>query len=289
MRGADVTEQATLDPSGESGAEVGRYADAREGDLHGLVILAQGFPYWLVPRGSDWVLLVEAPAADALREELARFDRENASWPPPLQMPPPIAAPSSFLTPLLWALAVLGAFAWQGRIPGVTAWGTLDAEALFGRLQWWRPASALFFHADAGHLVSNLVPGIFVFSAVLSTFGLRSGWLLLGGCAFVANSLSAALHLPGPYHSLGASTALFAGLGLLTGQATVTVRHLPRLRRWRGVFAPLGAGAILFALYGAGGPRVDLGAHVAGFVTGLLTGTVAAWRRFPQPDPMSSR
>jgi membrane associated rhomboid family serine protease len=152
--------------------------------------------------------------------------------------------------------------------------GALDPAAMFGRHEWWRPATALFLHGDASHLLSNALAGIFVFSAVLGSFGQRIGWVLLAVSAIIANLSSAALPHPGPYVSVGASTAIFAGLGLLSGRAAARVRHRSGYPRWRGVFVPLGAGLILFALWGAGGPRVDLGAHVCGFVVGLIAGAV---------------
>ena len=45
--------------------------------------------------------------------------------------------------------------------------------------------------------------------------------------------------------------------------------------RWRGMFVALASGLIVLALYGAGGARIDLGAHVTGFVAGLALGFVA--------------
>ena len=179
--------------------------------------------------------------------------------------------------PVVWALAVAAVFWGQGEWPGwLENRGVLDAQELFARGEWWRPLTALFLHADLAHLWSNLLPGVLVFAVVCATFGRLRGWLLLVVASVVANTTVAALSYPGSYRSLGASTAVFAGLGLLTGSA---VRHAWRSvpsGRWRAVFVPLGAGLTLLALHGAGGLRTDVVAHVAGFVAGLLAGALAA-------------
>lgn len=158
--------------------------------------------------------MVELAAAEDVREELARFDRESADWPPlppSVEVSPPRRA--EFVTSLLWALAVLGSFRAQLERPGWTEAGALEPAALFDRGEWWRPFTALFLHADIGHLVSNLLSGIFVFSAVVSTIGRLRGWLLLAVAAIGGNLAAAAVHWPGPYSSIGASTAVFRRVG----------------------------------------------------------------------------
>jgi len=261
-------------------AEVGVYPTSAAGFDHGLVVLAMGQPYWLLPSDSGFRLFVEAPAIEAAREQLACFDRESIGWPPRPVVPDTPARKAEFFTPLLWALALLAVFYGQNTWPGVwESAGALDAQALFGRGEWWRPGTALFLHADLGHLTSNLLSGLFVFSAVLSTIGRCRGWLLLAVASITGNLVIAALNYPGPYRSLGASTAIFAGLGLLTGRAIRAVREVRHPHRWRAVFVPLAAGLTLLGLFGAGDLRTDVGAHVTGFAAGLLLGFVAAIAR----------
>ena len=106
--------------------------------------------------------------------------------------------------------------------------GALDTQAVFDRGEWWRLGTALFLHADFGHLISNVLSGMFAFAAVLSTIGRRQGWLLLALASATGNLAIAALNYPGPYLSLGASTAIFAALGLLTGRAMHTVARMAK-------------------------------------------------------------
>jgi membrane associated rhomboid family serine protease len=252
--------------------EAGVYATSKEGFDHGLVVLTLGYPFWLTPAGDAFRLLVEPHAFIAVREQLACFDRESVGWPPRPIVDHSPARKTELFTPLLWCLAVLAAFWAQGEWPGFTDAGVLDPQALFDRGEWWRPITALFLHADIGHLVSNALSGVFVFSALLTTFGCRRGWLLLALAAVAGNLAVAALNHPGSYRSLGASTAIFAAIGLLTGRAIRVVLRADHPHRWRTLFVPLATGLTVLALYGAGGQQVDVVAHVTGFVSGMILG-----------------
>ncbi len=260
--------------------EAGVYPDPGAGFEHALVVLAMGEPYCLAPSEAGFRLLVEAEAAEAVREQLACYDRESAGWPPPEE---PVARPTrraDFFTPLLWALAVMAVFWCQRRWPGrLEAAGALDAAAVFDGGQWWRIFTALFLHANVGHLVSNLLSGYFAFVAVITTLGRRRGWLLLALASVAGNLAAAALNYPGPYESLGASTAIFAGLGLLTGRAVRALRGPGGGHRWAAVFGPLAAGLTLLALFGAGGLHTDVGAHATGFSAGFVLGFAAGLPR----------
>jgi len=278
MPAPDAPDGGTGGPVPGGLAEAGVYPTAAEGFDRGLVILAMGEAYWLVPDESRFRLLVEAPALEAVRGELACYERESLLWPP---RPPaaPHARRLELATPLLWALGVMAVFACQGFWPGrLETAGALDAEAVFDRGECWRAFTALFLHADLGHLVSNVLSGIFAFGAVTTTLGVRQGWLLIALASVTGNLAVAALNYPGPYRSLGASTAVFAGLGLLTGRAIRAAPLETGPQRWRGVLAPLAAGVALLGLLGAGGLHVDIGAHATGFSAGLVWGFAAASR-----------
>lgn len=260
--------------------EVGSYASVAAAAPRGLVVLAMRHPYWMVPSEHGVRLLVEPAIADAARRQLRCFETESVGWPPrPLESWP--GRPLHLVTPLLWSLVILATFRWQELHPSLTSAGALDA-AMVARGEWWRTMTALFLHADLGHVLSNGIAGIFVFSAVTTTFGIRRGWLLVGAAATMANLLLAGLAAPTAYVSLGASTAIFAGLGGLSGRATRFSLQTPLSARWKSVLAPVGAGATLLALFGAGGLRVDVGAHLCGFVAGVALGFALA-----RPDRQS--
>lgn len=262
--------------------EVGVYSTSTAGFDHGLVVLALGDPFWLEPTDDSFRLLVEPHAAARVLEQLAFFDRESIDWPPRLVADDAPVRKAELVTPLLWCITVLASFSAQGEWPGWTRVGELDAQALFARGEWWRLFTALFLHADFGHLMSNLVSGIFVFSAVLTTMGRRRGWLLLAIAAIVGNLIAAAMNHSVAYRSLGASTAIFAAVGLLTGRALRVGLRADHPHRWRTLFVPVATGLVVLALYGAGGQQVDVIAHATGFFAGLVLGLIAGVRRSAQ-------
>ena len=153
--------------------------------------------------------------------------------------------------------------------------GALDATAVFVSGEWWRLVTALFLHADASHVTSNALGGLLVFTATLSTLGWLRGWVLVGLASIVGNLAVAAVNFPQPYVSVGASTAIFAGVGLLTGRAVRIAWRSSHPYRWRAMFVPLAAGLTVLALHGAGGQRVDVGAHLTGFLAGVFFGFAA--------------
>lgn len=269
-----VAERSELPPE-EPRAEAGVYATTADGFDHGLVALAMGSPFWLVECEAGHRLLVPPMAAERVREQLAIYDRENFGWPPPRGREPAAQAgrfASALFVSSLWALSVLAVFAAQGEWPGLVSAGALDARGLFGDSEWWRPATALFLHADLGHVSSNVAGGVFLFSTVLAAFGRGRGAGLLALAAMAGNVAAAAIHYPTDYRSIGASTAVFAALGLLTGRAVRVVGQDYGSRRWRAMLTPLAAGLTMLALFGAGEQRVDVLAHATGFAAGLLAG-----------------
>jgi membrane associated rhomboid family serine protease len=259
--------------------EAGVYPTASEAANHGLVVLALGHPYWLVGAADGFRLLVEREAAPAVQAQLAAYDRESTHWPPPPITDPWTPGKADLITPLLWSALVLAVFEFTARSPQWMEIGAMSARAVFEHGEWWRPFTALFLHADAAHVISNALSGLLVFSAVLSTFGRVRGWLFLLFAAVVGNCLVAAVNYPASYTSVGASTAIFAGVGLLSGRSIRIAWRSLHPHRWRAMFAPFAAGATVLALYGAGGQKVDVGAHLTGFLAGLLLGFVAGLTR----------
>ena len=84
------------------------------------------------------------------------------------------------------------------------------------------------------------------------------------------------MHYPAAYRSLGASTAIFAGVGLLTGRAIRVLRHSGHWQQGRAMFVAFAGGLTVLGLYGAGGLHIDVLAHATGFAAGLVLGFVAA-------------
>jgi membrane associated rhomboid family serine protease len=144
----------------------------------------------------------------------------------------------------------------------------------------WRTVTALTLHVEFEHLGGNLAFGAFFGWFVGRYLGVGVGWLTVLAAAAGANALGA--WLQGPDHrSLGASTAVFAALGMLV--AYTWRRGFWRATPWRARIAPIVAGLGLLAFTGTGGENTDLGAHLFGFCVGfggglaLARGLTADW------------
>lgn len=253
------------------------YSTPDEGFERGLVALAIGRPFWLVPSGSGYGLLIERASVDAVQQQLTYYEWESARTDRAPSAPAAAAGRSDLLTPLGWGLLLIAAFQLQKSWTGLTPAGVLDPRAVFEGGQVWRLFTSLFLHADPGHLLSNAISGIFVFAAVLGVWGRLRGWLLIGFAAAGGNLVAAGLRAhDASYRSIGSSTAVFAGLGLLTGQAIRAVKRVGHPHRWRSFFVPLAAGLTMLGLFGAGGLQIDVVAHATGFTVGVALGLWAA-------------
>jgi membrane associated rhomboid family serine protease len=199
--------------------------------------------------------------------ELTRYGAENRPAPPPTRTPlHGGAVPSACLYVLV--LFVCGALAANGALgrDWLSA-GALDGAA-FRNGEAWRAITALTLHADLAHLAANAGFGGLFGALAARVYGAGRAWLAVLAAATLANVLNGAW-MPAGRISLGASTAVFAALGLLC------VFPWPDLRRTaragvRG--ASIVAALVLLALLGTGDERTDVAAHALGFGCGMLTG-----------------
>jgi rhomboid protease GluP len=122
---------------------------------------------------------------------------------------------------------------------------------------------------------------------VAELLGSGLAWLAILLAGAFGNALDGLVH-PAGQTAIGASTAWFGALGILSGHArrSQVVPWRGGLRRW----APIGAGIMLLAFLGFGGERTDVGAHVAGFAVGVVIGFTLAHAagRVPQ-GPLAQR
>ena len=135
--------------------------------------------------------------------------------------------------------------------------------------EWWRTITALTLHSGVRHLLGNLVFGVF--------FGIFAGRLLGSGVAWLTIVVAGALGntantllLESTHRSVGASTAVFATLGLLAGY--VWRGQLMAQDRWSTRFGPVVGGLALLMFTGTGDDNTDIGAHLMGFVCGFAAG-----------------
>lgn len=245
----------------------------------GLVLDAKGLGYDQIPSADAWLLVVAPAVAEAATQELARYAAERSQR-REVAMP---FVPFGGSAPA--AAAYAGILILTAYCAGIQAFGVdwLYAGALDARAaaagEWWRPVTALTLHLDQEHLLGNLLFGIGIGTLAGRMFGPGWAWLciLLAGTA--ANTLDMWM-APAGHRAVGASTAVFAALGLLAGFGWGERRNLRERRLYR--WGPLVAGICLLALLGAGGEHVDVLGHLLGFVVGTASGWTFARARIPR-------
>lgn len=248
-------------------------SDANE---RALVLAAMGISSTLWP-GKGGAVAVSVRADDALRarEQLIRYARENRrTGAPAATAPPPLM--DGFIGAVMAAAVIVLLFAWSRQHAFFQDWSSAGAVqvGLMAQGQWWRAVTALGLHADLSHLASNLIFGSLFALVLAQSLGPGLAWLaiLLGGAA--GNVLNAAFQPP-EHTAIGASTAVFAAVGILSGLSwrRQTLHWRRGLRRW----TPVAGGLMLLVYLGLGGERTDIGAHIAGFVAGCAIGVALAY------------
>jgi membrane associated rhomboid family serine protease len=236
-----------------------------------LVLEAKGLPYESADLGAESELLVPREGLEAAREELERYALERA----PVRSARPVFVPfagAGVGSGLYAALLILVAYCAGIQASGADwlARGSLDARRGAAR-EWWRAVTALTLHLDQAHLLGNLLFGVAIGFLAGRAFGPGIAWASILAAAAAANYADMLIS-PSTHRAVGASTAVFAALGLLVGFAW---RHgLTRRERFNYTYGPVFGGVALLALLGAGAgdQHVDVLAHALGFASGGATG-----------------
>ncbi len=230
------------------------------------------------PASGAYAILSDPAQEGAIREEIAAYEKEQAEH---IEYEPihlPTFSSGAWIT-FLWVLALLGMFHFQGELPTLTDDTASSNVALLEQGEWWRPFTALFLHADLGHLFGNILFGVLFCTLVCRSLGAVIGWLLILGAGVLGNTLTALIYYPSPFSSLGASTAVFGAVGVLTGYGFCVAFRSPANAPWTSIVLPIGGGLALLAWFGAGGTDTDLLGHLSGFAVGLPLGFAATWWR----------
>ena len=248
----------------------------RECDEQALVLDALGIPHLIADGpGNASLLMVPAVHAARARQELALYAAENRGRP---QRPALTLHGYGFPGVTGYILVLLTAFLVQERVAFGVDWlgaGSLQGAAFRGG-EWWRVFTALTLHGDAGHLAANLFFGAF-FGAFAGQFlGSGVAWATILLAAGAGNALDLYL-LPVSHRAIGASTAVFAALGLIA--ALMWRGHSRHTTTWARRYAPLIGASVLLAYIGTGDAQTDAVAHLTGFVMGIFAGAAYDLRR----------
>jgi len=242
-----------------------------EADSYSLVLTASGI-YHRLDRGQNgWDIWVAEGEAENAGDTICLFLKEN-----------PPAGPDRDTQPVRYRKTYSGIGAGflllvchtaatvlnTGPVVAAELYGSSAAHILSGEL--YRTVTALLFHANILHLAGNVV-GITIFgTAVCAMAGWGQGWLLVLLTGVLGNLANAVLYRT-DHVSIGASTAVFGAIGILSASQFIKKRMQPgqRLRAW----LPLGGGLALLAILGSG-RYSDIMAHLFGFLAGIFLGVL---------------
>jgi rhomboid protease GluP len=231
-----------------------------------LVLISQGIESTIEysEELGGWGLLIGLPEQERALTAIRTYRLENRRW----HWRQPVFEPGIFFdwASLGWVL-VLGFFFWAVNLrPGLEPAGIMDSRAV-AHGEWYRLFTAVWLHADAGHLAANATLGVVLLGLTMGFYGTGTGLLaayLAGAGGNVASWLFAEAH-----RSLGASGMVMGCLGLLAAQSLSLRRRTPHASKY--ILSGVIGGLMMFLLLGVA-PGTDIRAHLGGFVSGLVIG-----------------
>ncbi len=226
---------------------------------------------------TGWGLIVRSGEYQRAMDVIQQYRAENPGWPWRRPIQPELLFDWGSLA---WVLLVALFFWGSERLIILSSAGPVDGEAV-SHGQWWRLFTAVFLHADLGHLAANAVFGFVFLGLAMGAYGTGVG-LLAALLAGVGGNILAWLIDP-VHRSLGASGMVMGCLGLLVARPVSIWRK--NSRAFRSMLIGIAAGGMLFLLLGAG-PGTDLTAHLGGFISGIALGIILRVSRLCPPDPV---
>lgn len=238
-----------------------------------LVLTATGIETRVERDTTRWLLFARSEMETAARQQLEIYRKENknvkrARAPSP-QIDKGFVGCGVYVA-VVWCVWILESLGLVGEFPRD---GAMWAYAVREQGEWWRTVTALMLHGDVVHLVGNTAFGL-IFGVIAGRhYGSGLAWLLIVLCGAAGNYLNAHLQAD-MFVSIGASTAMFAAVGLIGGM--FFRRRFISGRGWKYNAIPIVGVIGIFAFMGIGSERTDVVAHLTGLFCGLLAGIVVA-------------
>ncbi len=273
---------SSLDRLGEdrpAAAFIGPMDDRRLAREWALVLQSQSIAYVLLFALEGWVLRIASNDYQQAVDAIDIYEEENAHWPPVRKKDRPRHKSSPLMIMSLFGMAMFFFYV-TGPVSRGAAWFTHGrADALLLATEPWRMITALTLHADAKHVLGNVISGSIFGSMISRRIGPGGALFAILGAGAIGNTLNALYHLPDGHRSIGASTAVFGAVGLLAA-VQLALDFGGRADRHRyglvDFLAPVVGGLALLGALGAG-RHSDLGAHGFGFASGVALGLAIAW------------
>lgn len=249
----------------------------KQAETCALVLASAGLSHRILPDGKrGFNVWVKEAHYDQALDAVTRYYQENRTLPRPMavQETPGFNA-GGFMGGIL-ACLLLMACQYGTDVLGeargiVDRFGASAAAIMDGEV--YRAVTALMLHSDVAHMVGNMA-GLMVFGAgvcILTGWGV--GWFMIL-CTGAAGNWVNAWMWESAHVSIGASTAVFGAVGILTGHQMAARGKITGRRG--SVWAALACGLALLGFLGSEGERTDLMAHLFGFGCGLLAGAAHA-------------
>lgn len=245
--------------------------DRRKAERWALVLNSKGIAniYEAMPSGEGFVLRVAPEDFTTAQNEINLYELENIPKAPEPEIE--LYRVNLFLFFIVFGL--LGAAHYFFTVTDSSlGWydaGRSSAELIF-KGEWYRAFTALTLHSDISHVASNIVFGSIVVWGVCKLVGTGAGWFLVLMAGASGNLLNALFYHTGQHNSIGASTAVFGAVGLLSGIQFFKKFRQKKMKRW----IPFAAGLALLGSLGAG-KETDVLAHLFGFAAGVIIGLPA--------------
>ncbi len=236
-----------------------------------LVLQAMGIEHEIERGIVGWRVIVPAHEEVRAREQWRLYKLENRAR--PLRRKGAEPRPGALAGALAWAFVLMMFFSFQSNHGLGVDWsaaGRVGVAAVRDG-EWWRTITALTLHGDMAHLFVNIGVGAVFGTLLAREIGAGYAWflILVGGAA--GNLMNVFVQRQ-THQSLGASTAVFAALGLLAAYLWTARRML--LHSWATRASPVVGAIILLAWLGTGTERTDIVAHLTGFVAGFAIGAL---------------
>lgn len=238
---------------------------------YSLVLQAMNIEHELERGVFGWRVLVPEHEANHAREQWRLYRLENRSRPVLHNVAEP--RPGASIGAVVWAATLLAYFSMQTNFAFGIDWtdaGRLGAGVVRAG-EWWRTLTALTLHVDVAHVLVNIGFGGAFGTLLAREIGPGYAWalILVGG---VGGNAMNALVQRATHTSVGASTAVFAALGLVGAYMWTARRML--MHSWASRLSPVVAALIMLTWLGTGDERTDIVAHLTGFVAGFALGVI---------------
>lgn len=243
---------------------------------YSLVLLAMNIDHELERGVFGWRVLVPEHEEANAREQWRLYQLENR--PRPLRHNVVEPRPGAMIGALVWAVTLLVYFSMQGNFAFGVDWtdaGRVDVGAVRAG-DWWRTVTALTLHVDVAHVLVNIGFGAVFGTLLAREIGPGYAWALILAGGVGGNAMNVIVQRAS-HTSIGASTAVFAALGLVGAYMWTARRML--MHSWASRVSPVVGAVIMLAWLGTGGERTDIVAHLTGFIVGFVLGVIVGRQR----------